>query len=116
MTSRYRRLDAYDGGFAEPQPCPPTVKHCIRISTRNPSWPERVSLEGMLPGMISRLGFRSGAAQLLGLGLKQEASRSYPPLIATGSDGQPDPQLLKLAASRGVDIAPGGWGPAQMLC
>lgn len=98
MVTQFRGLPVYDGGFAAQQPCPPGVKLCVRISSSNPVWPKRSSVETFM----ARLAFRGPAAIVR----PDPTIKSYPPITPTGSDG-PDPELVKLAASKGVDIAPG---------
>jgi predicted acylesterase/phospholipase RssA len=34
----FRGQPAFDGGFSNSQPCPPGVKYCIKIASRNPPW------------------------------------------------------------------------------
>lgn len=98
LVTHYRGLPAYDGGFASQQPCPPGVKYCIKISTSNPAWPKRSSVET----------FMARAARRGPLALIQPNTqiKHYPPITPTGSDG-PDPAMVQLAASKNIDIAPG---------
>jgi hypothetical protein len=37
-TTLFRGLPAFDGFFSEAQPCPPDVKVCIKINSKNPMW------------------------------------------------------------------------------
>jgi hypothetical protein len=37
-TTTYRGMEAYDGFFSDSQPCPPGVKACIKINSKNPPW------------------------------------------------------------------------------
>lgn len=108
MSKQFRGLPVYDGGFAAGQPCPPGVKTCIRISTSNPAWPRRSSVETFM----ARVAMRGPMAVVT----PNPAEKSYPPIMPTGSNGGPDPELVKLAASKGMDIAPGkGSVPSLVL-
>lgn len=101
LVGQYRGLNVYDGGFAMSQPCPPGVKTCVKISTSNPAWPKRSSVETFM----ARLAFRGPQAIMR----PDPTIRKYPPIEPTGSNG-PDPAMVHLAASKGVDIAPGEGG------
>jgi hypothetical protein len=107
MVTQFRGLPVYDGGFAAQQPCPPGVKMCVRISSSNPVWPKRSSVETFMARMVSK-----GPVAIV---RPDPTIRSYPPITPTGSNG-PDPELLKLAASKGVDIAPGGLSNMLIRC
>lgn len=37
-TTTFRGMPAFDGFFSNAQPCPPDVKACIKISSKNPPW------------------------------------------------------------------------------
>jgi len=37
-TTTFRGMQAYDGFFSNDQPCPPGVKACLKISSKNPPW------------------------------------------------------------------------------
>lgn len=92
---QFRGLPVYDGGFAASQPCPPGVKKCVRISTSNPTWPKRSSVETFM----ARLAFKGPQAIMR----PDPTVRTWPAIVPSG----PDAEVLKLAASKGVDIAPG---------
>jgi hypothetical protein len=98
MSKQFRGLPVYDGGFAAQQPCPPGVKTCVRISTSNPAWPKRSSIETFM----ARIAVRGPMAVVNA----NPRVRSWPAITPTGSDGA-DPAVVALAAEKGVDIAPG---------
>lgn len=106
MVTQFRGLPVYDGGFAAQQPCPPGVKLCVRISSSNPQWVKRSSVETFMARLLAR-----GPVAIM---KPDPTIRSYPPITPTGSDG-PDPELVKLAASKGVDIAPGVFLDGQFV-
>jgi hypothetical protein len=97
-------MEAFDGGYSLQQPCPPDVKFCIRISSKNPAWPQNRGIGSFL-SLLGRLG--NGGSSSSSGSSSTEAASSYPAIQSTGPDGKPDPQLLQLAASSNVDIAPG---------
>jgi hypothetical protein len=37
-TTTFRGMQAYDGFFSNSQPCPPSVKACIKINSKTPPW------------------------------------------------------------------------------
>jgi hypothetical protein len=37
-TTTFRGMPAYDGFFSNSQPCPPSVKACIKINSKTPPW------------------------------------------------------------------------------
>lgn len=106
----FRGLPAFDGGWTQRQPCPPGVKYCIRISSRNPSWPQNRGVGGFL-SILGRVGNinaastdssgRSGSASAVSL---EKSSMTF---VSTGGVGQPDADLIRLAAESDMDIAPG---------
>ncbi|WIA18357.1 hypothetical protein OEZ85_009822 [Tetradesmus obliquus] len=102
ITTYFRGMEAFDGGYSLQQPCPPDVKYCIRISSKNPSWPQNRGI-GSFFSLLGRLGSSSSSSS----SSITEAASSYPAIQSTGADGKPDPNLVQLAASSNVDIAPG---------
>jgi hypothetical protein len=95
-------MEAFDGGYSLQQPCPPDVQYCIRVSSKNPAWPQSRGIGSFL-SLLGRLGGNSGGSS----SSSTEAAINYPTIQSTGPDGKPDPQLLQLAVSNNVDIAPG---------
>lgn len=100
----FRGLPAFDGGWTMSQPCPPDVKYCIRISSRNPSWPQNRGIGGFL-SMIGRVGnsYTESSNTESGATPKKRAAK----IVSTGPNGQPDLALVQLAAQNNMDIAPG---------
>jgi hypothetical protein len=99
-------MEAFDGGYSLQQPCPPDVKYCIRVSSKNPSWPQNRGIGSFL-SLLGRLGGSSSSSSSSSSSTVSEAASSYPTIQSTGPDGEANPQLLQLAASNNVDIAPG---------
>jgi hypothetical protein len=95
-------MEAFDGGYSLQQPCPPGVQYCIRVSSKNPSWPQNRGMGSFL-SLLGRLGGGGSSSS----STVTEAASSFPAIQSTGPGGKPDPQLLQLAASNNVDIAPG---------
>lgn len=98
LTKGFRGFEVFDGGYTLQQPCPPDVTYCIRVSSKNPAWPQNRGI-GSLLSLLGRLGNTDDS--------RIETARTYPPIEASGANGQPDPQLVQLAAASNVDIAPG---------
>lgn len=98
-TTRFRGRESYDGFFSNPQPCPPNVGYCIRISSANPPWDK--TNWGPLLNVVARAsslytGRKPPLAATPAGGFKSQTSAAYPNVTA-----------YLQAAAAGVDIAPG---------
>lgn len=112
ITAAFRGAQAFDGGYTISQPCPPGVATCIRIASRNPEWGPPAGIGNFLSVLGRVASVLDPKAALLSDKDEKEADAAaqvadMPPFESTGPNGTASPEMLRMGAEDGVDIAPG---------
>lgn len=101
LTTKFKGVDAYDGFFSDPQPCPPDVGYCIRVNSANPPWNNR-NWDPLLKVMARAATLYTGRKPRLAT-MPSDGYR----LPSRADSSRPNVTAFEEATAANVDIAPG---------